>query len=219
MANLIYKTIKLLYKPLIILKKFSIKYILRYCYRSQLGYCGKNVDLRFYQNPGNLSNVYLYDNTNIYHHFKFISVSGKFIMKRNSGAAAGLTVITGNHQRIKGVFFKDISSKHTYDIEKDVIVCEDVWIGANVTLLSGVTIGRGATIGANTVCFKSIPPYALVVGNPAKIVGFNFTPEEIIEHEKVLYPEKERLPFELLEKNYEKYFLKRIKEIKEYTRL
>ena len=88
-----------------------------------------------------------------------------------------------------------------------------------MTLLSGVHLNRGATVGAGSVVRTSIPPYAIVAGNPAKIVGFRFTPEEIIEHEKVLYPEEERLPLELLEKNYKKYFLDHIKEIKAYTGL
>lgn len=191
-----------------------IKYVKRALYRSRLGYCGKNVDLRFYHNPGNLNRVYMYDHTNIYYDFRFISVTGKFIMKRNSGSAAGLTVITGNHQRECGIFFKDISGIHKSDIEKDVVVEEDVWIGANVTLLSGVTVGRGATIGAGSVCIKSVPPYAIVIGNPAKVIGFNYNPEETLEHEKGLYSENERLPLELLEKNYNKYYINRIEEIK-----
>jgi len=202
-----------------IARRFTVKYIKRPVYRSCLGYCGRNVDLRFNHNPGSLSRLYMYDNTNIYHNFRFVSAGGRLIMKKNSGAASGLTVITGNHQRIPGKWLKEISGVHKVDIEKDVIVEEDVWIGSNVTLLSGVIVGRGATIGAGSVCVKSIPPYAVVMGNPAKIVGFNFIPEEIIEHEKALYPEKERLPLELLEKNYNKYFISRVKEIKEYTRL
>ena len=92
-------------------------------------------------------------------------------------------------------------------------------MGARVSLLSGVHIGRGAEIGTGAVVRGSIPPYAVVIGNPAKVVGFRFTPEEIIEHEKILYPESERLPLELLEKNYKKYFLDHIKEIKAYTGL
>ena len=53
-----------------------------------------------------------------------------------------------------------------------------------------------------------------------RLVGdINFTPEEIIEHEKALYPKEERLSLELLEKNYKKYFLDHIKEIKAYTGL
>lgn len=167
--------------------------------------------------------IHIYENANIHAGSVFIispkGDDGKLIFKKNSGASYGLTVITGNHQRKVGTFFKDQSKSHIGDIDKDVIVEEDVWIGANVTLLSGVIVGRGSTIGAGSVCLKSIPPYAVVMGNPAKVVGFNFTPEEIIEHEKALYPEEERLPLELLEKNYNKYFISRIKEIKEFTRL
>ena len=199
-------------------RRFVIKYITRYFYRCCLGFCGKNVDLRFDRNPGSLSRVYMHDNTNIYHGFRFISVSGRFIMKKNSGAAAGLTVITGNHQRERGIFFKDLSGMHTHDIERDVIVEEDVWIAANVTLLAGVKVGRGATIGAGSVCFKSIPPYAIVMGNPAKVIGFNFSPDEVIEHEKNLYPENERLPYDILEKNYNKYYINRMNEVKQFLK-
>jgi serine acetyltransferase len=99
-----------------------------------------------------------------------------------------------------------------------VIIEEDVWIAANVTLLKGVVVGRGAIVGAGAVCRNSVPPYSVVVGNPAKVVGFKFTPEEIIEHEKKLYPEEERLPMETLQKNYDKYFINSIKEIKQYLK-
>jgi len=149
----------------------------------------------------------------------------KFIMKKWSGAAEQLMIITGNHLFIPGVKGIDVSDqmKDEQDIEhefdKDVIVDEDVWLGARVTILAGVHIGRGCSIGSGTVLRKSTPPYSIVIGNPAKVVGFRFTPEEIIEHEKILYPEEERLPLSLLEKNYEKYFLNRIKEIKQFTSL
>ena len=211
--------IRIIAKLLSIFGRFWIKYINRPLYKSCLGYCGKNVDLRLYRNPGMLSRVYMYDNTNIYQGFRFISVTGKFIMKKNSGAAAGLTVITGNHQRVMGKRFKELSGNHIGDIEKDVVVEEDVWLGANVTLLSGVTIGRGATVGAGSVCIKSVPPYAVVIGNPAKVVGFNFVPEQVIEHELALYAPEERLPINLLENNYKKYFLDRVSEIKCFTKI
>ncbi len=58
-----------------------------------------------------------------------------------------------------------------------------------------------------------------MIGNPAKVIGFVFTPEEIIKHEKILYPEEERLPIDLLEKNFDKYLINRIKEIKAFTKL
>ncbi len=161
--------------------------------------------------------IFLYENTNIYEHSTFIispdGEGGRFIMKRNSGAAQGLTVITGNHHRTTGVLFKDLMKTRECDEDKDIVIEEDVWIGANVTLLAGVKIGRGSTIAAGSVCMKNVPPYAIVLGNPAKVVGFNYTPEEIIAHESSLYKEKERLSPEKLERNYKKYYLDQLDEI------
>ena len=211
--------LKLLASCLGLYRRFKIKYIYRPLFKSCLGHCGKNVDLRLDRNPGALSRVYMYDNTNIYHGFRFVSVTGKFIMMKNSGSAAGLTVITGNHQRQLGVFLKDITGSHENDVEKDIIVEDDVWIGANVTLLSGAYIGRGAIIGAGSVVRSKVPPYAIVAGNPAKVMSFSFSPKEILEHEAKLYPEPERLSEEVLEKNYQKYYKKRLKSIVEYQKL
>ncbi|MHA4808295.1 acyltransferase [Flavitalea flava] len=56
--------------------------------------------------------------------------------------------------------------------EAEVIIEDDVWIGFNCVILKGVTIGKGAIIGANTLISKDIPPYAVVVGNPAKIIKY-----------------------------------------------
>lgn len=211
---------KIISKFIDFIRRLIRKFIILPLGKCRLGYCGKNVN---YQNttqaPSRVMKcVYLYDNTTL-NSTSFIMNGGKFIMKRNSGSSSELTVITGNHHRKLGVSFIDGRDNENLDTEKNIIVEEDVWIGAGVTLLSGVTIGRGSTVGAGSVCIKSIPPYAVVMGNPAKVVGFNFSPEEVIEHEKALYPEEERLPRELLEKNYDKYFIKRIKEIKEFTRL
>lgn len=55
----------------------------------------------------------------------------------------------------------------------------DVFIGANVTVLDGVTISDGAVIGAGAVVTKDIPPYAIAVGVPAKVVKYRFDEETI----------------------------------------
>ncbi len=60
-----------------------------------------------------------------------------------------------------------------------ITIGNDVWIGANVSILSGITIGDGAIVGAGGVVTKDIPPYAIVVGNPAKILKYRFDNEVI----------------------------------------
>jgi serine acetyltransferase len=52
------------------------------------------------------------------------------------------------------------------------LVKEGASIGANATLLPGITIGRGAMVGAGAVVVESVPPYAVVAGNPARIVSY-----------------------------------------------
>ena len=61
----------------------------------------------------------------------------------------------------------------------NVLIGHDVWIGQNVTVLSGVCIGTGAIIGANSLVAKSIPPYSIAVGNPAKVIRYRFSSETI----------------------------------------
>lgn len=56
----------------------------------------------------------------------------------------------------------------------DVVIGNDVWIGTEAIIMSGVRIGDGAVIGARAVVTKDVPPYAIVAGNPARLVRFRF---------------------------------------------
>ena len=76
-------------------------------------------------------------------------------------------IYTRNHK------FSDITipmNKQGFSEEREVIIQDDVWIGGRVTILPGVIIGKGAVIGAGAVVTKNVPEYAVVGGNPAKVI-------------------------------------------------
>lgn len=67
------------------------------------------------------------------------------------------------------------------DEYRQTTVGNDVFIGANVTVLDGVTIGDGAVIGAGAVVTRDIPPYAVAVGVPAKVMRYRFDDATIMK--------------------------------------
>ena len=174
-------------------------------YRKEMGYCDPTATVSRPMIIKNPKNVFLYENTKIVDGV-IMATNAKFIMKKGAGSAEGLTVITGSHERRVGRFYRSITeSEKKKGLDKDVIVEEDVWIGVNVTLLSGVTIGRGGTIAAGAVVTKSTPPYSINGGVPCKFIKFYWTIDQILEHESKLYPEEERYTREQLEAIFEKY--------------
>ncbi|BAB51296.1 chloramphenicol acetyltransferase [Mesorhizobium japonicum MAFF 303099] len=60
-----------------------------------------------------------------------------------------------------------------------IVLGNDVWVGARATILSGVTIGDGAVVAACSVVTKDVPPYAIVAGNPAKLIRYRFPADTI----------------------------------------
>lgn len=72
----------------------------------------------------------------------------------------------------------------------DTIIGNDVWIGQNVTFLPGVHVGNGCIIGANAVVGSDIPPYSVVVGNPARVIKKRFDDEMIELLEKLRWWDK-----------------------------
>ena len=181
-----------------------LNYYERLWLKNHMGFCGSKVyfGMPKYCLYPNL--IYLYERCTINPGAVFIlspfvdNNTGRFIMKKNATAAQNLTVINHNHTTCPqiGVPYKEQTTSHIGDWVKDVIIEEDAFVGANVTLCAGVVIGRGAIVGAGTVVRKSIPPYSIVYGNPAIFKRFIYTEKQIIEHEKSLYPENERLTLE-----------------------
>ncbi len=144
-----------------------------------------------------------------------IDYTGGLFLGNKVSISEGAKILTHNHST--GF---DKSNLDKGCILTPLTIHNNVWIGARAIIMPGVNeIGRGAIISADSYINTKIPPYAIVMGNPAKIVGFNKTPEEIVEFENNHYEEKDRLPLDLLKKNYEKYFLSRWKEIRQWSKL
>jgi acetyltransferase-like isoleucine patch superfamily enzyme len=171
--------------------------------RSRFGYLADTAKLIPPLKIDGPENVYMYENTKIENSTISASLS-KFIMKKGSAAAEGLSVHTGNHMQLVGKFYRTITNEDKLNsgkvFDKDVVVEEDVWIGCNVTLLSGAHLGRSSVIAAGAVVNSDIPPYCIAGGVPAKPIKFKWTIDQILEHESLLYPEEERFSKEELEK-------------------
>ena len=65
------------------------------------------------------------------------------------------------------------------DNHYQIIIGNDVWIGVGATIMGGVKIGSGAIVGTNTMVTKDVPPYAIVVGNPMRIIRYRFDKDTI----------------------------------------
>ncbi|MBQ9659093.1 MAG: galactoside O-acetyltransferase [Clostridia bacterium] len=104
----------------------------------------------------------------------------------------GVNIHGGNHRtNTVGQYMKDI--KKNFGDDKDVIIEDDVWIGANAIILggrNGISIGEGSVIGAGSIVTKDVPPYCIVSGNPAKIIRKRFDESTIIMHKFLLNNKK-----------------------------
>lgn len=174
---------------------------LAFCYKQMMGSCGHNVLLK----PSTsvfkgLQNIYISNDVRIARYAVIYSTEAKVFIGPKTGIAPYLKIISGNHRFDKiGHFVFDGDYEKNAGDDKDVILEGDHWIGINVTILSGVIVGRGSIIAAGAVLTKSVPPYSIVGGIPAKVLKYRFSIDECIEHERKLYPADKRFTREQLE--------------------
>ncbi|GGG07680.1 hypothetical protein GCM10010913_31840 [Paenibacillus aceti] len=98
--------------------------------------------------------------------FCHINGNGGLKIGNNVRIATNCTLIPANH------IFSDPNIPITFQGEtrEGITIEDDVWLGAGVKVLDGVVIGRGSVIGAGSVVNKSIPPFSIAVGIPAKVI-------------------------------------------------
>lgn len=133
------------------------------------------------------------DNVNIGPRAILYAIYKKIIFGNNVVLGPNVTIVNGDHNIKKiGIPIINNLEKDIKD-DADVIIEDDVWIGANVTILKGVTIGRGCVVAAGAVVTKSIPPYCVCGGVPAKLISARFSYNDAFEHECLLYEPEKRL--------------------------
>lgn len=170
-------------------------------YKRSMKHCGSDVYLRpMSSDLKGLWNMSIGDGSSIPKGSTFYCTEAPLTIGRKVIFGPHPTIITGDHRTdVIGKFIMD-SHEKLPENDAPVTVEDDVWAGCNVTILKGVTIGRGSVIAAGAVVTKSCPPYSIIGGVPAKVLKFRFTVDEVIEHEKALYPESQRLSREELER-------------------
>ncbi|MBI9008550.1 MAG: transferase [Tenericutes bacterium] len=126
--------------------------------------CGENVNI---EKGANFSRrIDIGDNSGI---GVRATITGKTIIGKNVLMGPECIIYTRNHNYMNSEILIREQKK---SVEKPVIIGDDVWIGGRVIILPGVHIGVGAVIGAGAVVSKDVPSYAVVAGNPAKVIKY-----------------------------------------------
>ena len=175
--------------------------------RKDLGSAGKNAIIGFPVYITAPQAVHMEENSVIRLGAKILNnINEHVYIGKYTVVGLNCVIVTNGHRSTVGIPHVLLGASHINDKSKDIHIGEDVWIGANVTILAGANLGRGCIAGACSTVTKPVPPYALVTGSPAKIVGVKFSIEQIMEHEKQLYPASERMNREELEKLFADYY-------------
>ncbi len=166
----------------------KLKYLLESCQEMRLRQEGINLN---FINQGNGGftiagdiKKFSIDNTSHLKSDTFIDCSGGVSIGRYFHTGRGLTIFSTNHnyENLNSIPYDDI------EIEAPVIIKDFVWCGSNVTIVPGVTIGEGVVVAAGTVVTKDIPDYAVIGGNPHKIIKYrNIESFQHLKNEKKFY--------------------------------
>lgn len=198
---------------LFIIKMFAVlpylyDKVLFWFYRRAMRHCGEGVYMRPSQSDmKGLHNLSVGDGTSIPKGSVFYCTQAPLTIGKKVIFGPRPTIITGDHRidiigkyiidvtdeekkslrvKVEGLKINDNGNVNGNPYDLPVVIEDDVWVGANVTILKGVTIGRGSVVAAGAVVTRSCPPYSIIGGVPAKVLKMRFTPEEIEEHERRL---------------------------------
>lgn len=170
-------------------------------YKPRFARCGKNV--KFYPLSSDFiyQNIFVGDDVHINERASFKLYIAKLYIGNKVLFGPNVTIRGGIHPYYHiGRFIFDVGENEKRpDDDKDVRIEDDVWIGTNVTILKGVTIGRGSIVAAGAVVTKSMLPYTIIGGVPARKIGNRFkSVDDVIDHEAALYAADNRTRLDVL---------------------
>nr|WP_321461710.1 CatB-related O-acetyltransferase [uncultured Cohaesibacter sp.] len=144
-------------------------------------------DFTYYDDPQTPEE---FEHKNVLYHYDFLG--DRLIIGKFCALATGVTfIMNGANHDMRGISCYPFGIMgggwgDGFDVEEfkrlsrgDTIVGHDVWIGRKATIMPGVTIGSGAIIGAGAMVASDVPDYAIVVGNPARVIRMRFDAETI----------------------------------------
>ena len=157
-------------------RRFSFKFFISPIIKHSFAKCGKNVTLPTKGSYIGIENIHLGDRVVLGANVIILSTRAKLYIGDDVMFGPNVTVITGDHRLdIKGRPMISIRDDEKLpENDQDIIIENDVWIGANATILKGVTIHTGSVISAGAVVTKDVEPYTIVGGVPAKTIKKRF---------------------------------------------
>lgn len=150
-------------------------------------------DFTYYDDPDDSENF----ERNVLYHFPFIG--DKLIIGKFCAIAKGVQfIMNGANHKLSGVstypFYifgngweKSMPQPGDLPYKGDTVIGNDVWIGYDALIMPGVNVGNGAIISSRSVVASDVPAYAIVGGNPAKVIKMRFPDETIATLEKLAW--------------------------------
>lgn len=134
--------------------------------RGLFGVCGKNVNVEHGAFFHSGKTITIGDNSGI---GVRAHLSGNITIGRDVMIGKDVIIMTVNHKFDR----TDIPmNQQGFQKEEPVVIADDVWVGDRAVILPGVHVGTGVIIGAGAVVAKDVPDWAVVVGNPMRIIKF-----------------------------------------------